>query len=432
MNPEDELNYYEVGGSVRDRKMGREPQDRDYVIVGHSIEEVEEAGFERVVGERFPVFLHPETGDEYAMARTEEKVSKGHKGFEFHASPDVTLEEDLARRDFTINAMARDPETGEIIDPYHGEEDIEAGVLRHTTDAFTEDPLRILRGARFASRFRFDIADETVFLCRRISDRLEHITEERIAGELKKAMKQAERPSVFFETLEMMDALNVAFPEVYSLRTVPAGPSQYHREGSAFGHTMMVLDSIEPGLRTRMAALAHDFGKPRTPTDKLPKHHGHDREGADVAERFANRLKLSNELRGVMVDAAEQHMRFKRLPDMSSKKVLDLVEKLDRGPTHISPEELIALSVADEIGRIPGGARDYSDHTRLVRVARGVIDNIGGQEILDERPGRDPGEWVGDAVTQARVEAFDELRSSPRPSDGLIRSMCETTVEALA
>jgi len=426
-----DLNYYEVGGSVRDRLMDREPTDRDFVIVGHTVDEVVDAGLEQVVGEDFPVFLDDE-GKECAMARTEEKVSDGHHGFEIQTSPEVGLEEDLARRDLTINAMALDPEGiwsrdsstsvpfrlddgTEIIDPFEGRFDIRNEIIRHTTEAFTEDPLRILRAARFAARFDFDVADETVELCRSIASRLTNISEERIAQEVIKTFKQAEEPSAFFHVLDDMDALNEVLPELKSLQGVPAGPEEHHAEGDAFKHTMMVLDEAPATVRCRFAALAHDLGKARTPEEKWPNHYGHDAEGVHVAERLANRLKLSNELQGVMMDAAEQHMRFMRLDEMSYGKVIELVERLDRSSTHINPGELIELCDADGRGRKPSTPipmeKQYELRTLIVD-ARMTIDLIGGEEVLKLHEEKNPGEWVGERIHQLRVETLREAREN--------------------
>lgn len=415
-----DLNYYEVGGSVRDRLLGIEPSDHDFVIVGHTVDDVVDAGLERVVGEDFPVFLDGE-GKECAMARTEEKVSEGHQGFEIHTSPDVTLEEDLSRRDITINSMAIDPETGDIIDPFDGQEDLQDQRIRHTTDAFREDPLRVLRAARFAATLPDTITNEdngwevdghTMAMCRQVAPKLRNISEERIADEVLKAMKRAQTPSTFFRVLADMDALDVVLPELTRLRTVPAGPREHHREGTAYEHTLRVLDHAPDTLRCRLAALAHDVGKGRTPVEDWPNHYGHDKEGGRVAERIASRLKLSNEHTGVMVDAAEQHMRMMKLREMGEGKVIDLVERLDRSSTHIDPEELLALCDADGLGREP--QTPLTDEQRRafpyrIKCARAVIDCIGGEEVLQMHEDKEPGEWVGDRIHQLRVETMRDM-----------------------
>ena len=423
-----DLTYYEVGGSVRDRLMGEEPEDEDFVIVGHTVDEVVDAGLEKVVGEDFPVFLDEE-GKECAMARTEEKVSEGHHGFEIHTSPDVTLEDDLARRDLTINAMARDPETGKIIDPFDGQKDLETQTIRHTTYAFREDPLRVLRAARFAATlpdtldYQFEgdydngwtVDDHTKALCRQVAHELQFVSEERIAEEMLKALKRAVRPSKFFRVLVDLGALNVAFPNVESLRRVPAGPREHHAEGTAFEHTMRVLDHAPNTVRGRLAALAHDLGKIRTPQEDWPNHYGHDAEGVHIAERMANRLRLSNEYKGVMTDAAEQHMRFMKLVEMSEGKVIDLVERLDRSNSHIDPEELMALCHADGLGRKPQTPMTTEQRARfqwLIVNSRYAIDAIGGEEVLKLHEDKEPGEWVGDRIHQLRVESLRDGRST--------------------
>lgn len=410
---ETDLNYFEVGGSVRDRLMGRDPQDQDFLIVGHTVDEVVDSLGEdsKVIGEDFPVFLDEE-GKECAMARTEEKIAGGHHGFEIHTSTDVTLEEDLSRRDLTINAMARNPDTGEIIDPFDGQSDLEKGIIRHTTQAFIEDPLRILRAARFAARFDFDIAGETIVLCRSISGRLTNISKERISQEMLKALTQAEKASTFFRTLEDLHSLNEVLPELESLRSIPAGPEEYHAEGDAFEHTMRVIDHSPATARCRLAALAHDLGKARTPVEEWPNHYGHDAEGVHIAERMANRLKLSNEYQGVMMDAAEQHMRFMSLHEMSKGKVIDLIERLDRSDSHITPEELLILCDSDGLGRepqTPMPTEKIEKYIKLISSARMVIDTIGGEEVLELHGDKEPGEWVGDRIHQLRVETLQEV-----------------------
>lgn len=425
-----DLNYYEVGGSVRDRLLDEDPDDEDFVIVGHTVEEVVETLGEdsKVVGEDFPVFLD-EAGKECAMARTEENAGDGHNEFEIHTSPEVTIEEDLSRRDLTINALARDPEKGHIIDPFKGQQDLNTQTLQHTTHAFVEDPLRVLRVARFAATLPdtveyesegdydngWTVDEHTKALCRRTSHKIQFMSEERIAEELLKVFKRSEKPSKFFRVLHDLGALNVAFPEIESLRRVPAGPREHHAEGTAFEHTMRVLDHAPDTLRCRLAALAHDLGKTRTPVEDLPSHYGHDAEGVPIAERMANRLRLSNEYKGVMMDAAEQHMRFTKLPEMSEGKVIDLVERLDRSPTHINPEELLALMDADGMGRQPQTPvtdRQHSTFPWLIMAARTVIDNIGGEEVLQLHEDKEPGEWVGDRINQLRIETLRDARNA--------------------
>lgn len=433
------LNYYEVGGSVRDELLYKRPKDRDFVIVGHTLDEVQDAGLDRVVGEDFPVFLDAE-GRECAMARTEESIERGHQGFSFNTSPEITIEEDLERRDLTINAMAKNPNTGEIIDPYSGRHDLKHKQIRATSDAFGEDPLRVLRAARFAARFNFNVVPSTARLCSRLSGDLQALSEERVAAELKKALVQAEKPSLFFDNLKAFDALNAVFPELQSLVGVPAGPAEYHQEEDSYRHTMMVLDAVESPyasgrwgtfhglieygydeeretreeglLRVRLAALAHDLGKARTPEDTLPNHYGHDQEGEVIAQRMANRLRLSNKLRGVMMDAAAEHMRFHKLGEMRASKQLRLVERMDRSPSHITPEELVELMVADGLGRKP-----QKEHTSRglhegwvapIQVARSIITEIGGEEVLALHPDKEAGEWVGDRILELRTKAFQD------------------------
>lgn len=393
----DELNIYEVGGSVRDRLLGRDPSDEDYVIVGHTVDEVVDAGFEIAVGESFPVFLHPETKDEYALARTEFSTGVRYKDFEFQTGPDVSLEEDLRRRDLTINAMARDPETGEIIDPYGGQEDLESGVVRHTSHAFSEDPLRVLRAARFSADLSFNVHPHTMCLCRKLAFRINSLSEERIMHEHRKALKGSD-PYAYFMTLKEMNALP-KFMRV--MHKFPAGPEEYHKEGSVFDHTMMVLDNCY-SYDLRIAALFHDIGKCATNVESWPHHHGHEKEGVTIIESGSHRLDLSNEEEAIAKDAARDHMKITEVLSMKESTLLDFVDRRGKG---LSPGQLLDLHVADSMGRIPRQMPDVDAIEKRMTVAQWVNEEIGGHEVL-ERKDKEPGEWVGDAITEARVHAL--------------------------
>ena len=270
------MEIYIVGGAVRDELLGRTVADRDYVVVGATPQAMLEKGF-RPVGKDFPVFLHPATNEEYALARSERKTGRGYHGFAFHAAPDVTLDDDLARRDLTINAMARAPD-GTLVDPFHGRRDLEAGILRHVGPAFAEDPVRILRLARFAARLAdFSVAPETIELMRGMvaSGEVDHLVAERVWQELAKGLMEA-APSRMFEVLRQCGALTRLLPEVDALFGVPQR-ADYHPEIDTGVHTLMVVDeSARRGysLPVRFAALTHDLGKATTPADLLPRHHG--------------------------------------------------------------------------------------------------------------------------------------------------------------
>ena len=286
------MQIYLVGGAVRDGLLGIRGSDRDWVVVGSTPEAMVAAGY-RPVGKDFPVFLHPQTGEEYALARTERKSGHGYHGFQIYASPDVTLEEDLIRRDLTINAMAQDPLTGQIVDPHGGQQDLAARVLRHVSAAFTEDPVRILRLARFAARFHaFTVADDTLALMRQMvaDGEVDHLVPERVWQELARGLMEA-KPSRMYEVLRACGALARLLPEVDALWGVPQR-AEYHPEVDTGVHLMMVLDMaarLQAPLTVRYACLGHDLGKGTTPADVLPRHIGH--EGRD---RKSTRLNSSH------------------------------------------------------------------------------------------------------------------------------------------
>ena len=305
------MKIYEVGGSVRDALLGLQSQDRDYVVVGATPEQMVALGY-RPVGADFPVFLHPDTHAEYALARTERKTAPGYQGFVFHTSADVTLEEDLARRDFTINAIARDAD-GTLIDPHHGVADIESRLLRHVSDAFIEDPVRVLRGARFAARFAdlgFQIAPETKALMQAISrsGELDHLVPERVWQELSRGLMEA-RPSAMFGVLRDCGALGKILPEIDRLFGVPQH-AKSHPEIDTGIHIMMVIDYAakqNTSLPIRFAALVHDLGKGVTLSEKLPHHPGHEEKGAALVKVLCERLRVPNDCRDLGVLCARWH-----------------------------------------------------------------------------------------------------------------------------
>lgn len=318
---------YLVGGAVRDRIMGIPVKDRDYVVVGSSPEEMIANGYKQV-GADFPVFLSPE-GEEYALARMERKVGVGYHGFETDFSKSVTLEDDLFRRDLTMNAIAMNPDTEEYIDPFNGIRDIKNGVIRHVSDFFADDPVRVLRVARFAARYGFAIATETKVLCRAMvkNGEINHLTAERVALEMTKALSE-KKPSIFFEVLESFGALEVLFPELHAL-IGQTQPEKHHAEGDAFVHTMMVLDwsammTSQNDIATRFSALVHDLGKGLTPKDKLPKHHGHEEAGVPVVHAMCDRLKLSSEFRDKGALSARFHGHIHKLMELKEKTILKI------------------------------------------------------------------------------------------------------------
>ena len=359
---------YLVGGAVRDLQMGRVPADRDYVVVGSSPERMLELGFQQV-GADFPVFLHPETREEYALARTERKTGPGYKGFTVCASPEVTLEEDLGRRDLTINAMALDADNA-LVDPYGGRADLEAKVLRHVrADAFMEDPVRVLRLARFAARYAdFTVAPETLALCQRMAadGELDHLVAERVWQEVAKGLME-NKPSRMFEVLLACGALSVLMPELARLDGVPQ-PAAHHPEVDTFVHVMMVLDQAAgqgAALEVRYAALLHDLGKGLTPPEKWPAHWDHDEAGVPLVEALSSRLKAPSECRELAVLMCREHTRIHRASELTASSMVKLFKRVDafRRPERFAA--LLQACVSDARGRLGYQERAYPQADRL-------------------------------------------------------------------
>ena len=349
------MKTYLVGGAVRDRLLGLPVKEKDWVVTGATPSELAALGFEPV-GKDFPVFLHPETHEEHALARTERKTGHGYHGFEFMSAPGVTLEQDLQRRDLTINAIAEDAD-GRLIDPYGGEQDLKARVLRHISPAFSEDPVRVLRVARFAARFAplgFKVAPETLALMRGMSDdgEVDHLVPERVWQETVKALA-CERPSVYFETLRACDALKRVFPELERLYGV-AQPAKWHPEIDTGVHVMMVLDQaarLSPDLTVRYAALTHDLGKGTTPKDILPHHYGHEERSVKLVEELCGRLKTPREFKELALVVARHHGLVHKAQEIRSDTLLKLLESVDafRRPERF--ELFLTACEADHRGR---------------------------------------------------------------------------------
>jgi tRNA nucleotidyltransferase (CCA-adding enzyme) len=325
------MKTYVVGGAVRDRLLGLPVQDRDHVVVGATPEQMLARGF-KPVGRDFPVFLHPVTGEEYALARTERKTAPGYKGFVFHAAPEVTLEEDLARRDLTINAIA-EAEDGTLVDPFGGQADLAARVLRHVGAAFSEDPVRVLRVARFAARFAdFRVADETLTLMRRMADNgeVDHLVPERVWQELARGLMEA-RPSRMIEVLHACGALARILPELDRLFGVPQ-PAEHHPEVDTGAHVLRVVDQAAArrfSLPVRWAALLHDLGKGATPPAAWPHHLGHEAAGAVLAETVSVRLRAPAECRDLAVLAAREHGLIHDAAALRPATIVKLLERAD-------------------------------------------------------------------------------------------------------
>lgn len=378
------MEIYQVGGAVRDRLLGLAVKDRDWVVVGGSAEELLRLGY-RQVGADFPVFLHPETQEEYALARTERKAGHGYRGFVADAAPTVTLEEDLARRDFTVNAMALD-EQGRLIDPYGGRADLARRVLRHVTEAFVEDPLRVLRGARFAARFDFAIAPETLILMRELSasGELATLAPERVWQELRRALNGA-RPRRFIEVLRACGALAALLPEIDRLFGVPQ-PARHHPEVDTGEHLLLALDEAarrEAPETVRFAVLLHDLGKGTTRAEMLPAHHGHEQRGVPLVEQVCERLRVPREHRELAVLGAREHTRVHRALELRHDTLLRLLEACDalRRPARF--EELLLACQIDASGR--GGRSDstYPQAERLRR-ALAVVSAVDARALVEQ------------------------------------------------
>jgi len=406
------MNIYIVGGAVRDELLGRPVADRDYVVVGASPQAMLDKGF-RPVGKDFPVFLHPETQEEYALARTERKTGHGYHGFAFHAAPDVTLEQDLARRDLTINAMARAAD-GTLIDPFCGQRDLEAKILRHVGPAFVEDPVRILRIARFAARFGdFSPAPETLELMRGMvaAGEADHLVAERVWQELAKGLMEA-LPSRMFAVLRECGALARLLPEVEALFGVPQR-ADYHPEIDTGVHTLMVVDEAARrnfALPVRFAALTHDLGKATTPADILPRHIGHEVRSVRLATALCERLRVPGDCRDLALLAARYHGDIHRAAELRATTLVTLLERTDalRRPERFS--QLLQACQCDFNGRLGWQDRPYDSPQHLLAVLAAVNGVAAGKiaAACDDKA------KIPERIHAARVAAVKRLLDETR------------------
>ena len=400
------MKIYTVGGAVRDELLGLTVKDRDFVVVGATPEQMEAQGY-KPVGKDFPVFLHPKTYEEYALARTERKTAKGYKGFQVYASSDVTLKQDLARRDLTINAIAKD-EAGNLIDPFNGQADIKSKTLRHVSDAFIEDPVRILRAARLAARFtEFSIAPETMQLMRRMvqDGEVDALVSERVWQELAKGLMEA-KPSRMFEVLRECNALKKILPEVDRLWGVPQ-PALYHPEVDTGVHVMMVVDfaaSQEYSLPVRFAALTHDLGKGTTPTDILPRHIGHEERSVNLLKDACKRLRVPNDCRELAQIVARFHGKAGRVEEMRPGTLVQFLHDTDaiRQPERF--KEFLRACECDSRGRTGFEDTPYTYAALWLKVleAAMAVDAGAVAKQFDEP------EKIKAAVFEARVEAVKQ------------------------
>jgi len=404
------MQCYLVGGAVRDRLLGLAVTERDWVVVGATPEAMEARGF-RPVGRAFPVFLHPETGEEYALARTERKVAPGYHGFTFHAAPDVTLEQDLGRRDLTVNAMAETAE-GELVDPYGGRRDLDSRTLRHVSPAFREDPVRILRLARFAARFRqlgFSVAEDTMALCREMvaAGEVDALVPERVWQELAKALME-DTPSAFLDVLRECGALAVLFPELERLFGVPQR-RDYPPQVDTGRHVLMALDQsarLSDELETRFAVLFHDLGKGTTPETELPRHRGHEERGVPLVEAVCDRLAAPNACREIARLVSRHHLTCHRALEIKPSTVVNLLEALDafRKPERV--RRFTDACEADARGRTGFEDRNY-DQARFLREAFDAARGVQARRFVEQGL---EGPAIAAAVHDARVDAVKRLR----------------------
>ncbi len=415
------MTTYAVGGAVRDALLGLAVQDRDWVVVGSTPEAMTAQGYVPV-GKDFPVFLHPKSREEYALARTERKTARGYKGFAVQAAPDITLEEDLARRDLTINAMAV-PEalahaapstwTGLIVDPYDGQRDLQAKVLRHVTEAFAEDPVRILRLARFAARFAdFSVAEETMALMRQMVEggEVDHLVPERVWQELAKGLMST-KPSRMFEVLRACGALKVLLPELDRLWGVPQR-AEYHPEVDTGAHMMLVMDmaaQLNTPLSVRVACLFHDLGKGNTPADVLPRHIGHEGRSVKLLLKVCDRLRVPSDCKELAEVVAREHGNIHRSAELNAEAVMRLLERCDAVRQAERFARVLQACECDARGRLGLADAAYPQAERLLLAQKAALSvetapiaQAAAQEGLK-------GPQIGERITQARVQAIREV-----------------------
>lgn len=409
------MQIYKVGGAVRDRLLGRPVTDIDWVVVGATVEQMQAQGY-RPVGADFPVFLHPHSGEEYALARTERKSGSGYGGFTFHASPEVTLEEDLVRRDLTINAMAED-EQGRITDPYKGQQDLQDRILRHVSPAFAEDPLRVLRVARFAARYAglgFQVAPETLALMRELSEsgELQALTAERSWKEIARALME-EQPQVFIQVLRDCGALKQLMPELDVLFGVPQ-PAAHHPEIDTGVHTLSVLEQAarhNQPLTVRWACLLHDLGKGLTPEEEWPRHIAHEHRGLKAIKAVNQRFKVPRDCQELALLVGEYHTHGHRALELKASTLLELLQRFDvyRRPQRF--EEFIAACEMDARGRLGLEERDYPQAAYL-RGAADAARAVAVQPLVEKGF---TGQGLGEAIKRERLNALKAYKESAKP-----------------
>ena len=406
------MQAYLVGGAVRDHLLQLPVIERDWVVIGETPDSMLARGF-RTVGKDFPVFLHPQTHEEYALARTERKTTHGYKGFAVYASPDVTLEQDLLRRDLTVNAMAMTAD-GTIIDPFNGQIDLERRILRHVSPAFCEDPVRILRISRFVARyhaFNFSIAPETMSLMQNMvnSGEVDYLVPERVWTELVKALNEP-HPRDFFESLQKCGALAVIFPELHALFGVPQ-PAQYHPEIDTGLHSLMALDQatlLTPCPKIRFAALVHDLGKALSPKDLLPRHHGHEVKGLELLDRMRHRLHIPNAFYQLARQVMQYHTHVHKVFELKAATLVDMLAALGAFKPHYALNDFLLACEADARGRTGFEQSAYPQAEYLAHIAQ-VANQIDTSVLLN---GNLQGPKIGEAIRLLRINAVNDVINS--------------------
>ena len=403
------LQKYLVGGAVRDHALGTKIIDRDWVIVGSTPEEMVQLGY-LPVGHDFPVFIDKDSGEEYALARTERKTAKGYQGFQFNASPEITLEQDLARRDLTINAMAQDV-NGNLIDPFNGMNDLKNGVLRHVSDAFLEDPVRILRVARFAARFNFTIQSSTQALMKEMvtNGEVNALVAERVWTEMAKALA-CNKPQIFFQTLRDCGAVAKILPEIDNLFGIPQ-TAKYHPEIDTGIHTLMVIEQaakLTQDPLVRFASLVHDLGKAITPKEILPSHRGHETGGIPIIRQLCERLRVPKKQQSLALAVCEYHLHMHKMFELKASTVLKMLENTRSLMDDERAKQITLCCLADVRGRTGFENREYKQIDLFLRYQQ-AAQKVNGGEIAKNY---NDGQKIQMAIHQARVAEINKVKQS--------------------
>ena len=417
------MKVYEVGGMVRDKFLGVEPKDYDYCVVGSTLEEMLEKGFTQV-GKEFPVFIHPNTKCEYALARTERKTGNKHTDFEFDFNKDVTIEEDLARRDFTCNAIAIDTDTKEVIDPFNGREDIKNQILRVVReDTFAEDPLRVIRLARFSAQLNFRIDFMTLHICRCMVEdgMIDHLTPERIFGEFEKAL-HTKYFSNFIKCMDWTKALDVILPEFTTLKVVPEIET-HHPEKNTFAHTLLTLeyaDKMDYPAYVKFGLLLHDIGKILTPDDIRPHHYGHEEAGLDLIDKICDRLKVPNDYRKFAKQSCKYHMVLRRLFESKPGHVYDIVEDITNDFRNVLPMNMLfEVSTGDLYGRDkePSDKRkkELSESKEIAGNLYSLLCNVTAEDFPELFEEKVDGKRFGELLRVKKIQYYLDKKNKNNP-----------------